>query len=41
MSRSFGDFVMKKHGIISNPVLTHHCITSDDLFIVVATDGVS
>lgn len=40
MSRSFGDFVMKKHGILSTPVVTHHHITSDDLFIVLATDGV-
>nr|AAC36699.1 protein phosphatase-2C [Mesembryanthemum crystallinum] len=40
MSRCFGDFVMKKHGLISTPVVTHHSITSDDLFIVLATDGV-
>ncbi|KNA21158.1 hypothetical protein SOVF_045990 [Spinacia oleracea] len=40
MSRSFGDLVMKHYGIICTPVITHHHITSDDLFIVLATDGV-
>ncbi|CAO2816717.1 unnamed protein product [Amaranthus hypochondriacus] len=40
MSRSFGDLVMKHYGIISTPVITHHRITSDDLFILLATDGV-
>ncbi|KAL2940214.1 putative protein phosphatase 2C 38 [Bienertia sinuspersici] len=40
MSRCFGDFVMKHYGIISTPVITHHHITSDDLFILLATDGV-
>ncbi|XP_021749847.1 probable protein phosphatase 2C 12 [Chenopodium quinoa] len=40
MSRSFGDLVMKHYGIICTPVFTHHHITSDDLFIVLATDGV-
>ena len=41
MSRSFGDLVMKHYGIISTPVITHHHITSNDLFILLATDGVS
>lgn len=40
MSRCFGDFVMKNYGIISDPVITHHHITSDDQFILLATDGV-
>ncbi|XP_074286937.1 putative protein phosphatase 2C 12 [Silene latifolia] len=40
MSRAFGDLVMKNYGIISTPVVTHHNISSDDLFIVVATDGI-
>ncbi|KAK9742026.1 hypothetical protein RND81_03G144000 [Saponaria officinalis] len=40
MSRAFGDLVMKNYGIISTPVVTHHHITSDDLFVVVATDGI-
>ncbi|KAK9683856.1 hypothetical protein RND81_10G169500 [Saponaria officinalis] len=40
MSRSFGDLVMKNHGIISTPVVTHRRITSDDLFVVLASDGI-
>ncbi|KAL9226871.1 hypothetical protein vseg_002632 [Gypsophila vaccaria] len=40
MSRSFGDLVMKNHGIISAPVVTHHRVTSHDLFVVLATDGI-
>lgn len=40
MSRSFGDIVMKHYGIISTPVVTHHHITSNDLFVLLATDGV-
>ncbi|XP_057525182.1 probable protein phosphatase 2C 12 [Amaranthus tricolor] len=40
MSRSFGDLVMKHYGIISTPVITDHHITSNDLFILLATDGV-
>lgn len=39
VSRCFGDFVMKEYGIISTPVITHHRITSDDLFILVASDA--
>lgn len=41
MSRAFGDCVMKHYGIIATPVITHHCITSDDQFILLASDGVS
>ncbi|XP_021749836.1 probable protein phosphatase 2C 12 [Chenopodium quinoa] len=40
MSRCFGDFVMKNYGIISTPVITYHQITSDDVFILLATDGI-
>ncbi|XP_057524185.1 probable protein phosphatase 2C 12 [Amaranthus tricolor] len=40
MSRCFGDFVMKNYGIISDPVITHHHITSHDQFILLATDGI-
>jgi len=41
MSRCFGDFVMKNYGLICTPMVTHHRITPDDLFVVLATDGVS
>ncbi|KAH9620931.1 hypothetical protein KSS87_010172 [Heliosperma pusillum] len=41
MSRAFGDFDMKSHGIIATPVVSHHRLSSDDLFVVLATDGTS
>ncbi|WCJ29568.1 Protein phosphatase 2C family protein [Euphorbia peplus] len=40
MSRAFGDFLLKNHGVIALPDISHHRITSDDQFIVLATDGV-
>lgn len=40
MSRCFGDFIMKNYGLICTPMVTHHRITSDDLFVVLATDGI-
>ncbi|XP_050363522.1 probable protein phosphatase 2C 72 [Argentina anserina] len=40
MSRAFGDFVLKDHGIIAVPDVSHRCLTSEDQFIVLATDGV-
>ena len=41
MSRAFGDFVLKNNGIICIPEVSHHRITPQDEFLVVATDGVS
>ncbi|KAJ0090549.1 hypothetical protein Patl1_12995 [Pistacia atlantica] len=40
MSRAFGDFLLKNHGIISVPDVSYHRLTSRDQFIVLATDGV-
>ncbi|KAM7507554.1 hypothetical protein LguiA_018007 [Lonicera macranthoides] len=40
MSRAFGDFVLKKHGIIAIPDLSHRRLTSQDQFLVLASDGV-
>ncbi|XP_062019875.1 probable protein phosphatase 2C 72 [Rosa rugosa] len=40
MSRAFGDFVLKDYGIIAVPDVSHHRLTSEDQFIVLATDGV-
>lgn len=40
MSRAFGDFLLKNHGIIAVPDVFHHHLTPDDQFIVLATDGV-
>lgn len=41
MSRSFGDFCVKHFGLISMPDVTQRTVTSKDLFVVLATDGVS
>ena len=41
MSRSIGDMLGKKLGVISTPICTQHIINRDsDLFIVLASDGV-
>ncbi|KAL5212353.1 hypothetical protein ABZP36_023200 [Zizania latifolia] len=40
MSRSLGDFSLKRYGVISTPQLTAHRVTGADLFIVLASDGV-
>lgn len=41
MSRSFGDFCVKHFGLISVPDVTQRSLTNKDLFVVLATDGVS
>ncbi|CAK7353052.1 unnamed protein product [Dovyalis caffra] len=40
MSRAFGDFLLKNHGIIALPDISCHRVTSKDQFIVLASDGV-
>ncbi|KAK6161935.1 hypothetical protein DH2020_001776 [Rehmannia glutinosa] len=40
MSRAFGDFVLKNHGIICIPDVSYHRLTPNDEFLVVASDGV-
>ena len=40
MTRAFGDFDLKTYGIIATPELTRRRITSNDLFLVLACDGV-
>ncbi|KAL8101602.1 putative protein phosphatase 2C 72 [Apium graveolens] len=40
MSRAFGDFILKNHGVISTPHVTSHRLTFSDQFLVLATDGV-
>ncbi|OMJ66161.1 hypothetical protein SteCoe_37100 [Stentor coeruleus] len=40
MSRSIGDKVAKSLGVISEPVCTSYKRSSDDLFIVIASDGI-
>ncbi|KAL3643933.1 hypothetical protein CASFOL_011865 [Castilleja foliolosa] len=41
MSRAFGDFVLKIHGIICIPDVPYHRLTPNDEFLVLATDGVN
>lgn len=40
MSRAFGDFCIKDCGLISTPEVSYRKITSNDEFLVLATDGV-
>ncbi|OWM63442.1 probable protein phosphatase 2C 72 [Punica granatum] len=40
MSRAFGDFLLKNHGIIAVPDISYHRISPEDQFVVLATDGV-
>ncbi|GFP88064.1 probable protein phosphatase 2c 72 [Phtheirospermum japonicum] len=40
MSRAFGDFVLKNHGIICTPDVSYHRLTPNDEFLVLASDGV-
>jgi serine/threonine protein phosphatase PrpC len=41
MSRAFGDYCVKDHGVISTPEVTQRRITARDKFVILATDGVS
>lgn len=40
MARAFGDFCLKDYGLISTPEVFYRKITSNDEFVVLATDGV-
>ncbi|KAL5144702.1 putative protein phosphatase 2C 72 [Glycine soja] len=40
MSRAFGDFMLKDHGIIAVPDISYRTLTSSDQFVVLASDGV-
>lgn len=40
MSRAFGDFLLKDHGVIAIPDISYRTLTSSDQFIVLASDGV-
>ncbi|KAL1344909.1 hypothetical protein HN51_018710 [Arachis hypogaea] len=40
MSRAFGDFILKDHGIIAIPEISFRPLTSSDQFVVLASDGV-
>lgn len=41
MSRAFGDFLLKDHGLIAIPDVFYHRLSPNDHFILLATDGVS
>ncbi|KAI7753974.1 hypothetical protein M8C21_023120 [Ambrosia artemisiifolia] len=40
MARAFGDFCLKDFGLISTPDIFYRCLTENDQFVVLATDGV-
>ncbi|KAL3626561.1 hypothetical protein CASFOL_030110 [Castilleja foliolosa] len=40
VSRAFGDYFIKDYGLISEPEITNRCISSEDQFVILATDGV-
>eukprot|EP00249_Psilotum_nudum_P020191 c27597_g1_i1 orf=336-1562(-) len=40
MTRSLGDFCLKEYGVICIPEITCRHLTENDLFIILATDGV-
>ena len=40
MSRSLGDGALKGVGVIAAPEVWHHTISDDDLFVLIASDGI-
>ena len=40
LSRSFGDFNLKKSGLISLPYIRRYCLSNNDKFCIIASDGV-
>ncbi|MFS8019812.1 putative protein-serine/threonine phosphatase [Helianthus anomalus] len=40
MARAFGDFCLKDFGLISVPQVSYRCLTEEDEFVVLATDGI-
>jgi serine/threonine protein phosphatase PrpC len=40
VSRSIGDFALKKSGVIPDPVVTNRTLSPNDEFMIVASDGV-
>lgn len=40
MARALGDFCLKDFGLISVPEISYRCLSEEDEFIVLATDGV-
>ena len=40
LTRSIGDLEMKNYGVIATPSIKKHCLTQDDMYVVLASDGV-
>lgn len=40
VSRALGDYELANIGIIAEPIMSMHCLSQNDFFIVVASDGV-
>ena len=40
MARSLGDHAVGTVGVIAQPVISTHCVQSEDEFMILATDGV-
>ena len=40
LTRSFGDKEMKKYGVLSTPDIFYKNIETDDIFVIIASDGV-
>lgn len=39
LSRSFGDWLIKSYGVIVDPHITKIELTDDDLYLIIASDG--
>ena len=40
LSRALGDFSLKPHGLIATPSVSYHMVNENDLYIIMASDGV-
>lgn len=40
LTRSLGDIEMKNYGVVSEPSITRHNIIEDDLYLIIASDGI-
>lgn len=39
VSRAFGDRMLKHHGVCADPEISHHDLSHDDRYLVIASDG--
>ena len=40
LSRALGDFSLKPHGLIATPSVSYHMVNENDLYVIMASDGV-